>query len=732
MKKSTLQLVCFVLLSILSNKAAAADKYLLPYRKGSSWGLSDEKGTIIIPCKYESVTYIYPYAFAVEKGESGTTRIFDKTGKFIDSCLTYIPLCNNRFFIVKPSRQILAGLFRVKADNQNTMEGAKMGNLVGWTKFDEPCSGYILESGNVKKATPGTFNSVAPDQFIAGVEMNGKCGLYNFSDDSFLIKPAYNSMVYISPFWVLALKDGDSTALFGCNGKKHPGHPDSTALYIDGNTGNYVLKVALTHDAKYNFSTYGYRLISGNGQELIAADRDWQFWPTAYAPEFILLRKPKDSLKYGQSVFRMLGLDGQVIFPSVNEVVSFSDDVVRILDISPEGMGEFLYNTKLKKVLFPENAGKVPLVKSSRIPVIRKNKQHLYYNDKGELLAAVPDSVLNWQKEQLFMQQIELQRKRADFLATGVHQNIYFAIRADAYDHYTIYNDTFQKIGGIFDAFTEIATGSYISFRRGEKWGVIDEYFKEVVPPVYDAALTFTDHYAYGLVDGHKKRIDLQNGRTIDNAVFDDFGFSSFGAKYLAARYVQTRGSRGYYDNMNRVATLYITDSLGKIQDSLPQNDVYSYKYVFTSNGSILKYSDGDERAGTMYVLEGKKGIAKTCPYPFGKPELCNGKALLIQCRNDKGEIALISANDFGFVVPFGKYQTLGTQYYPIATMYNSGPVYEALEITGQPYQKEKEEKSPYDPFQAMKAKMDNSFDNDDNETIGLYSVDGRKFWDKP
>ena len=645
------------------------------------------------------------------------TKIVQVWGLYLRNIAFYINIA--RWFLIFNKTGSGSNLFKYSDPVYSRYQNQVFAGKVDWFEFKMPVNAFILQPDKNKKALPGTIGSLSERYGLLSVNVDGKCGLYRIMKDSFLIPAVYDSIIYIKPDMLLAINK-DTALLYDIAGNTYPWKPDPKAIYIEKTTGNYVLRTPLTPGAQT------FTLMSNEGKLLLSPDRAWEYQPDNLGPKCIRLRKTKENLKYGESVFQLADLNGHIVIPNVQEITKIDEDHLKITDLGPGERKEYLYDTKLNSVstLTTRSQG---IPNSIGLNVVTKDGQRLYYNMDGKLLATIDDSALNGHKEELFVRKLQITLTDSACRATGIYRRIYYAVRSHTNERFAVYDDHFKKLNELYDSFQYLDPAKQVSYKRNGKWGMLDCEFKEIAPPIFDRPLNNWQTCAIGEVNGIKKRLDLQTFRIIDMTLFDEFDLSHYGGKYLAVSYFFLR-KKNYFQSNDRVITLFITDSSGKVLDSSVRNDYYSYKYAFTSNGKIIKYPDNDQSVTDCYLTDGIRGKEKVCPYTFGRMEMCRGVALLIECRNEKGELGIISANDFSIVVPFGKYDYLFTYPKTISSAGDDDQVMEALEIKGGT--NEMHEASVNSETRMMSALTGQDVPSD-REVIGYYSLSGKKYWDK-
>ena len=97
-------LLCLILLTRYAGNAFSKGKYLIPFRQGTTWGVSDEQGTLVIPCKYKDVDPLGQFIFAMDNSAKHPVKIFSNAGKLLDSCFYYLATTNNRYLVLNYSR----------------------------------------------------------------------------------------------------------------------------------------------------------------------------------------------------------------------------------------------------------------------------------------------------------------------------------------------------------------------------------------------------------------------------------------------------------------------------------------------------------------------------------------------------------------------------------------------------------------------------------------------------
>ena len=393
-----------ILILVFYNALAACKpdvqgKYLIPFRQGEKWGMCDENGKMIVHCKFDGAVYKNPFVFAWDTGTPLPIKIFDKNGLVLDSCSRYISICGNRYFIMnRVTTKNSGGHFR-NFKKGNSFEERAFASMFDWDTYDEPFTAYILLSDKTKKKVSGTFYATLASFGIMTTVVDGKCGVYNICTDSFIIPPVYNSISYIRPDMLLAVSD-TATALFEIDGARYAFHVDTGAFYFDKFNENTVFKVRLPSSAETNFpSTESYRLVDKNGDELISPERHWEYGKKSYSPDYIELRKSRDSMKNGYSPEQMADLNGNIILYSERRADMFANHLYQVTDLNPQYKNEYIYSGTTGKILFSKTAADYQLLISHGLPAALKDGEHYFYNDKGEVMAHISDMAVNNQGE---------------------------------------------------------------------------------------------------------------------------------------------------------------------------------------------------------------------------------------------------------------------------------------------------------------------------------------------
>ncbi len=741
---------CFLIVLFSFSIVTAKGKFLIPYKKGNYWGISDEQGAMVLPAKYGSVKYDNAYVIAQDTTKQAHIIFFDLAGHPIDTCAYYIYLSADRVCMMNEVKTDAAERFKINDATSTFPFQLKL----PWSRIKPPYAAHILLPNKTKKQLPGLMVAFASNNILAAIEVHNKVGVYDLDVDSFVIHPVFDSIKLIKPGMLLGMKGGDAPMLFDYTGKIYAFHPDPNALYVDQVSGNYVLRQKLIQSVKVDtesitidkvtgkpivklrtrpasnagYRTSGYALMSNEGKTLIPADRDWEYGRTSIDPQYIRMRKTFDSIKERQSVFEIADLNGSILITSAQEINPVSGGIYHILDVGPDKR-DFYYNFDLKKIVEPENGKPVVMPNTQGFREVKKDGQRLFYNDKGDLLAAIADTTIYFHKEWNFLKKMSLIYDDTTARRTGKFENFFYAFRTSLNERFTIYDANYNKINADYEDLTPFVSSSkWVSFKKDGKWGLAGNTFNEVIPATYDKMMRSEAGYAIGELNGQKYWIDLHTMRRVNITGLDVFDESSFGDKHLGLKYVYQR-PQPLVAPSSKVQTIYITDSVGTRMDSAVQNDIAPYKYAFTGNGNIVKYPSREfYDTPYAYIFKTVRDKPVKSRYYFGSAELCDGKVVLLQCRNEGGELGLLSADDFSIVVPFGKYDYFFTYPNTYAATDGSGKMIDVLLITGGT---EEMHNAMNDRDRLLKQMRGQQVPTGDREAIGYYSLTGKKYWEK-
>ncbi len=746
----------FIMLCVLgfilsSVSAAGKGKYLLPYKKGTQWGICDENGTMVLPAKYDRVEYAYPYILTIEPGAKHTINIFDVTARLIDTCYYLARLSGDKLFILQRKHGALqSGGFRGNdARSQNPYRSAVL-----WRKLETPCSAYIISPDKKQKAIDGTILAIGNNGALAITEKQGRLGIYKIDADSVLQPCVFDSIISIKPDLLLCMKGKEPGKLFDCNGKAYPYHPSPNALYIHKATGNYVLQRSVTPTFRWDTisvttnkvtgkpsvdvrnvqtgyagtKSMGDDLISDAGKVLISAERTWEYRPDALSPRYIKTRKSHDSMKEHQSVFQVADLNGNIKIWSAQEIDAVDSNLYHILDIGPEKR-DFYYNMATEQIL---DRPKIVVSQGDEKGIYqeRKDGNHIIYNNKGVVIAIIADSNLNYRKWN-FLRRIYLKYNDTTARRTKIFGNTYYAFRNSLKEPFIIYDEHYNMISSEYEDLTPSVSSEWISFKKNGKWGLVDNMFREIVPPLYDKMLTIGNGTAIGEASGKKYQIDLHTLRRLKMTGLDAIAEGTFGGHMLGLKYLPDNS--GYQNSRNpKVAVLYRCDTFGSRLDSIEVNDDQPYEYCFTGNGNILKYLPRQARAegypaAFAYLFKDLHGSSQKTPYHCNSVEKCGGLALLLQCMSEDRKLTLLSANDLSTAVPMGKYSFMFTYPASFLPIDGSGAKLNMLLIKGGT--EAMHNAMIDDDDNLMKNMRGKAVPTTDREEVGYFAADGKKYW---
>ena len=742
---------CFLIVLLSFSHTSAKGKFLIPYKKGYYWGMSDENGAMVLPAKYAKVSYDYPFIIAVDTTKKQHIIFFDLTGHPIDTCAYYIYLSKDRVCLMNDVKNAPSTeLFKINDAGGQFPFQLKL----PWSRIKPPYAVHILYADKKKKQLPGYMVAFASNNILAAMEVHNKVGIYDMDVDSFILQPVFDSIRLIKPGMIMGMKGAEAPVLFDYTGKMYPFHPPADALYIDVASGNYVVKQKLVQSVKVDtesitmdrttgkpivtlrtrpasnagYRNIGYALMSDDGKTLIPADRDWEYGRSSIDPQYIRMRKTFDSLKERQSVFEIADLNGSILVTSAQVIDPVSGSIYHIQDIGPDKK-EFNYDVAQKHLAEATNGKSVVTPNTQGFREVKKDGQRLFYNDKGDLLEAIADTTIYFHKEWNFLKKMSLVYDDTTARRTGKFENIFYAFRTSLNEHYTVYDANYNKINSDYEDLTPFVSSSkWVSFKKDGKWGLADNKFNEVIPATYDKMMRSEAGYAIGERNGRKYWIDLHTMRSVDMTGLDVFNESTYGDKHLALKYAYQR-PQPMVTPIKNVETIYITDSVGTRLDSSVQYDREGYNYGFTGNGNIIKYPSREfYDTPYAYVFKNLRNKPVRSKYYCTNDELCSGKVLLLQCRNEQNELGLLSADDFSVVVPFGKYDYFFTYPASYPATDGSGKTIEVLLITGGT---EAMHNAMNDPDRMLKQMRGQQVPSGDREAIGYYSLTGKKYWSK-
>jgi WG containing repeat len=742
----------FLLASVLSTDTAEAKgRYLIPFRKGTHWGMSDEHGTMVLPAKFDLAEYVPPYLFGINNSGARSINIFDASARLIDSCYFCHFLSDTTLLVLKFDK---AYTQPKRFHGFGTNAPYPYNSTVTWWEPEFPCTGYILHPHNKREPLPGHIAAMGNGTPLCIMENDGKLGVMNIYDDTTVLPCVCDSITTIKPDWLLCFKGSGPPKLIDGWGAQYPYHPPSSALYVAHGSGNYVLRrkltpsfrwdtVAVTTDRTTGKPNYNIRdvpkgyiglknsgddLYSPDGRLLIAGERTWEYMPSAGSPRYIRMRKSYDSVKERESVFQMADLDGNILLRSAQVIDQIDSVSYHVQDVGPEKR-DICFNIRTKAITDYAPLKNVPHDGKGFNQIDTGGKRTLF-NNNGEVIAVVADTTILYHKEWNFIKKIVLKYDDTTIRRTRVYGNTYFAFRSSLREHFTLYDEQYNKINSDYEDLTPFVSSSkWISFKKNGKWGVADNTFKEVVPAIYDKMLTINyNNTAIGEVSGTRYYIDLQTLRRIDMTGLDAIADGSYADHLLGLKYA-TNYRGAYTDYARRVAMLCLLDTAGHRLDSAAQNDDLPYSYCFTTKGNIIKTLSQDAigyEKTYAYLLTGLHGQPRRTALPVFSVEKCGGNVLMLQCLDDDQQLTMISANDLSTVVPLGKYSFMFTYPTTFDAIDGSGQKLEMLLIKGGT---DAMHDAMNDPANLMKSMMGQPVPASDREDIGYYSMDGKEYW---
>jgi len=723
--KPLLSLLVTILLLVTAQLSFATGKYRLPYRHGDQWGLADENGAIVIPCKYLTIEYEYPFAIVTDPRDT-TQIIFDLNGSAIDTGLLIDKLDSGShlLYTIAHTGDVISR-YRATDNEPNPYNQPLMfPHSTGWITFNYILSCHIINADRTRHVVPGIVIALADNRYALTAN-NNKCGIYDLYTMSYTIAPEFDSFVYIKPSFLLGYK-GNKTGVYDVTGKQYPFTVPANAHFIDGHTGNYVTVEKLPPSAR-DGRPKTYRLTSPGGQILIPEQRVWEYLPEHSAtPASIRLRKKADSMKYGEGVWQLADLNANIVCDNVEDITRIRGNVFKVtVRIDRQTISELSYDAE-KGTLSKYEEGTNNATKNYRgFFEVNVNGTQYYSTDKGQLITPIADAA-RYAYESRYYLKLELTNQDAEEYNAGIYHKTYYAFRSDTNNHFIVYDGNYNFIDSSYEELRDHMQGEWIAARKNGKWGLLNYQFREVTKPVFDVAPRADEEYATGTVGGIKKKQNIATQRLVDINRFDEFGQSSFGNKYIAVSYKPKQSCNNY---PNIIKAVFVTDSNGKILDSLSENDADEsvFSYTFTTTGKIARFSQNSTRSQEIFIMPSLHGPRKKCPYP-ATAELLDKKICLLKCTNNNNQVALLSPDDMKVVIPFGKYGKFTISPSSFAPVSGNASRLEALLIQGSTSD-QVESEDPFERMQAMMSKQLQGSQNKDEYTIGFYTATGKACW---
>jgi hypothetical protein len=187
MKKVFGKALCFLLLGMIYMPAVYSQETdisnlpdLIPFRKGKKWGFCDRNKKIIIPVKYDTVSF-FSNGFSYQGASSDTLALVKQRGK--------------EFWINTSGKEIA---YTAKERDGERLEETRIGYYER-SVFMDPATGkkgFIIVSSN-DTVLPARYEDVdyesSPNYYVT-VKENGKWGVIKAKTQQWLILPAYDKI----------------------------------------------------------------------------------------------------------------------------------------------------------------------------------------------------------------------------------------------------------------------------------------------------------------------------------------------------------------------------------------------------------------------------------------------------------------------------------------------------------------------------------------------------------
>jgi hypothetical protein len=652
---------------------------------------------MVLPARYEGIQQNGDYF--ILRSDSGA-YLARANGQIMDSANKFIITDDQilAFEIVDPQQE---GLYQPK----RFQFGRNLTGASNWNTI-KPCRLHITDFNTGKKQSPGVvtaFNLTDGSYFL--VSSGHRECIYNAETKTFVVPLTYDSIKLMPPVFFLCYR-GDRFTVFDEKGEgRNFGATVQYASSIDPNTMNYVLSDHSLRNRKTLYAQDGRMLLDSN-----------VFWNKMGISNYVVTKWKKDPAEQNRDW--ITDASGRTLVKDIYSHEMRTKRYCRLVRVDTATNNAYtlgIWDTEENKFSLRFSAG--PRVECSGNYIeIHYPDSLSYFLYDGQYLGSVTDPKLFQKWENAYFNEFVV-RKSFDTEARTL-----FSLKKTSAGKVEVYNTDGRFISNKYDDIFTTSSDQYLTFRIGNKWGLADASLKEIIAPVYDTNIRIPWQ--------RQLPFNLWVVKKNDRFFYTDTtGKIMFGGKWFS--YVQDRPYEGLwlafdyidkdstkyidFNKKNRISRMYLITAAGDIKKewkiSYPESAHRpEYMFTFTTTGKIIQEVSGDHQLLPDNIYDPSTETVEQVPYSILFPRKLDDRILLLECKNEQGEVGLINGSDFEVVVPFGQYRHFYAKPYDVNGMH-------AVLITGEPRNEKKRISSFMNPAGTLET------------VIGVYTRDGIPYW---
>lgn len=670
--------IVLLLLSLCAVLHSNAGEALIPYRKGTKWGLCTKGRKTIIPATYKEIFFLPPYYFATDANDK--LLIFGLDGKKLGNCDDFDRVTGTDSFLVWRETDL---------NSEDNVSGPFHHSFNAYEKGYDL---WLLHNDRLNKLTDGAiiaslvgsgnnaFQEAQPDIFF--VVKGHKTGVYHLARNTWIIPPAYDQFIVPEGNRIIAFNGDEAIKVFDYNGKEFPAYPH----YKDTN----ICQI---------FEDGNFLRVSPNSPETAfpkGKKRARAFFEIVAAAGNILQNNltgievfPKHQLilagtTTSANIRNLYNSRGELLMEDIRSTDRYNENVLAFTDQNDRLKA--LYNTNTKDFIwrntFPD-AISVSL-DGDAFPGIETVDSYYVLNNAGQVLMSYD------------------RRKESDFTVKRIYHVEYkkpdgtiafqrfLALRSSKNEKFRYYDEQYQELKSIDSMLPAFGT-SVIAYSKNGKW-VVADHLLQPLTETYDSIRYTYSYKNFMLFKEGKQYIYLVQARRLLPATgYDDgVGYAHHNA-FLGLKYgtvLPPNQSNEQYTSAN--CQVDLLDAGGNVQYSMHNNDqaYFNIDYQLTANNLIV--ATGEYTRAKYSKITDTKNAAKKFEQPAGlltdKPDYHKMPVLFNWYDPAREKTEILSAASFN-PVPFEKpgpedfYNRLFYRYAP-KDFVNGSNIIRTIEVT--------------------------------------------------
>lgn len=669
--------IALLFLSLCTVLHSNAGEALIPYRKGTNWGLCTKGKKIIIPATYKAITFLSPYYFATDAQDKAL--IFDLNGKKIGACDDFERVTGTDSFLVWSETNLISE-GNISAPFHHSFNAYEKG-------YDL----FLLHKNRLSKLTEGTivasfvgpgdnvFQETQPDFFF--VVKGHKTGVYHLKRNSWIVPPQYDSFIVPEGNRIIAYNAGEAINVFDYNGQELPANihykdtnicqvfDDGNFLRVSPNSPSTALPKG-TRRAQASFE-----IVAATGKILQDKLTEVQVLPKC---QLILA-----GTMASESMFNLYNSQGKLLLADIRGTGGYKNTMALN---DRNGHLKAIYSEKTKGFIWQDTfPGNVSVsLDGGAFPGIKTVDTYFVLDDAGKLLLSY-----DRRKEPDFMvkRDYNVAYEKPD-RTTAFKQ--FLAIRPSKNEKFRYYDEQYEELKGI-DSMLPAFGASVIAYSKNGKWVVADHLLQPLTEAFDSARYTYSYKNFMLFKEGKQYIYLVQARRLLPAAGYDDAVGYAHHHTFLGLKYgtvLPANQSNEQYTSAN--CQIDLLDAGGKVQYSMRNNDqaYFNIDYQLTANNLIVA-TGGSSRVKYSKITD-PKNPAKKLEQPTGlltaKPDYHKMPVLFNWYDPEHEKTEILTAASFS-PVPFEKpgpedfYNRLFYRYAP-KDFVNGGSIIRSIEVT--------------------------------------------------